>query len=108
MSRPALRDRASLAAQVTLLARSGVKSETEFERGATAALQWLLDGGPGPATGERNVCSTAPRSIVRELAAAEAAIYESRLDQQDYPRGIVHALMWAQYVTSTAPREPNS
>lgn len=106
MGRPGMRDRACLAAQVAILDRSGVKAEGGFERGAAAALRWLLDGGPGPATGEDNGSPTAPRSIVRELAAAEAAIYGPRSDRRAYARGIEHALMWAQNVTSTAPVEP--
>ena len=47
----------------------------EFERGALAALQWLLEGGPGPLTGEVGARPTATRAIVQELAAAEALIY---------------------------------
>ena len=106
MSRAGLRDRASLAAQAAILDGFADKAEGEFQRGAAAALRWLLDDGPGPVTGQLHGDPTAPRSIVRELAAAEAEIYGPRPDSQAYARGIEHALMWAQYVTSTAPGTP--
>jgi hypothetical protein len=68
----------------------------EFERGASAALRWLPEGGPGPVTEEvGDGRPTAARAIVQELAAAEALIYGPRSKRASYARGVEHALMWA-------------
>jgi hypothetical protein len=40
-----------------------------FDRGAVAALRWLLDGGPGPLTGTTTAVPP-PAAVVRELATA--------------------------------------
>jgi hypothetical protein len=66
-------------------------------------LRWLLAGGPGPVTGDGDRCSTEARTIVRELAAAEAVIYGPRSARVDYARGVEHALMWAQFATCCTP-----
>ena len=107
-TRAALRDPAVIAAQVAALHECSATSAGEFESGALAALCWLLRGGPGPVTGAADGCPRAARAIVQELAAAEAVIYGPTTDRTDFARGVEHALMWAQYVTSTAPGAPTS
>ena len=47
-----LRDREVIAAQVAALRGDATRLAGEFECGALAALCWLLEGGPGPVTGE--------------------------------------------------------
>jgi hypothetical protein len=101
-SQARLREPGVLAAQVEAL-RAGPLDCGEFERGALAALRWLLDGGPGPVTGEVDRCSTDARTVVRELAAAEALIYGPGSGPVDYARGVEHALMWAQFATCRTP-----
>jgi hypothetical protein len=100
-SRARLRERAVLEAQVIALRE--VDPVGEFERGASAALQWLLEGGPGPLTGEVGARPTATRAIVQELAAAEAIIYGARSERAGYAQGVEHALMWAQFATCSTP-----
>ena len=101
--RARLRESEVLAAQVAALSEEGGRPAGDFECGALAALRWLLEGGPGPATGEVSRRPTTTRSVVRELAAAEALIYGPRSERVDYVRGVEHALMWAQFVTCSAP-----
>ena len=101
VARSALRDRESIAAQIAALRGDAA----EFERGALAALCWLLDGGPGPVTDEPYDRPDTPRAIVRELAAAEAVIYGARAERTDFARGVEHALMWAQFVTCSGPAD---
>ena len=98
-----LRDREVIAAQVVALRGGAAGPAGEFERGALAALSWLLEGGPGPATGEVAGRPNSARTIVRELAAAEALIYGATTDRSDFARGVEHALMWAQFVTCSTP-----
>jgi hypothetical protein len=104
-----LRDSEIIAAQIAALG-NGARTAGEFERGALAALRWLLEGGPRPITGEVGGRPTAARTIVQELAAAEALIYDPksdpRFDQPDFARGVEHALMWAQFATCSAPAPP--
>jgi hypothetical protein len=100
-ARSALRDRESIAAQIAALRGDAA----EFERGALAALCWLLEGGPGPVTDEPSVRPGTPRAIVRELAAAEAVIYGASTERTDFARGVEHALMWAQFVTCCGPAD---
>ncbi len=102
-----LRDREVLAAQVSALRGDAAGPVGAFELGASAALCWLLDGGPGPVTGEvtGEVAGrpNSARAIVRELAAAEALIYGASPDRIAFFRGVEHALMWAQFVTCSTP-----
>jgi hypothetical protein len=98
-----LRDREVIAAQVVALGGGAAGPAGEFERGALTALSWLLEGGPGPVTGEAVGGPSAARAIVRELAAAEALIYGATTDRSDFARGVEHALMWAQFVTCATP-----
>ena len=100
-ARSVLRDRESIGAQIAALRGDAA----EFERGALAALCWLLEGGPGPVTDELCGRPGTPRAIVRELAAAEAAIYGVRAERTDFARGVEHALMWAQFVTCCGPAD---
>lgn len=96
-----LRERDVIDAQVTALRE--VDPMGEFERGALAALQWLQEGGPGPVTDEVGGRPTAARVIVHELAAAEALIYGASSERTGYAQGVEHALMWAQFATSSTP-----
>lgn len=98
-----LRDREVIAAQLVALRGDAARPAGEFERGASAALNWLLESGPGPVTGEVAGRPGTARSIVRELAAAEALIYGATTDRIDFARGVEHALMWAQFVTCSTP-----
>jgi hypothetical protein len=98
-----LRDREVIAAQVAVLREDAAGPAREFERGALAALCWLLEGGSGPITDELCGRPGTPRAIVRELAAAEAVIYGATTDRSDFARGVEHALMWAQFVTCSTP-----
>jgi hypothetical protein len=99
----ALRDREVIAAQVVALRGDAAGPAGEFESGALAALCWLLEGGPGPVTGEDGGRPRVARAIVQELAAAEAVIYGVTTDRTDFARGVEHALMWAQFVTCSTP-----
>jgi len=74
-----------------------------LENGALAALRWLLNSGLGPVTGETGRPPAMARTIVRELAAAEAVIYERTTQRTDFARGVEHALMCAQFVTCSTP-----
>ena len=103
MTRAELRDRQVILGQVAALRECVAKSADEFENGALAALRWLLDGGPGPITGESGRPPAVARTIVRELAAAEAVIYGTTTQRTDFARGVEHALMWAQFVTCSTP-----
>ena len=105
MASPArLREYAAIAAQVTALSGPSAPPMGEFERGASAALRWLLEGGPSPVTEEvAGARPTSARAIVRELAAAESLIYGPGSERADYARGVEHALMWAQYATCSTP-----
>jgi hypothetical protein len=76
----------------------------EFDRGAGAALSWLLTGGIAPLTGVDCAQSTPPAAAgVHELAAAEDLIYQRRSPRREFARGVQHALMWAQYATAAPP-----
>ena len=103
MAGAGLRDREVIAAQVAALRGDAARPAGEFECGALAALSWLLDGGPGPVTGEIAGRLTSGRAIVRELAAADALIYGATEDRSEFARGVEHALMWAQFVTCSTP-----
>jgi len=104
-SRARLREPAALVAQVEALQALERSAAGEYERGALAALRWLLADGPGPVTGEAGARATDARTVLRELAAAEALvyIYGPRSGQIDYARGVEHALMWAEFATSRTP-----
>jgi hypothetical protein len=96
------REREAIFAQVVALSGASEHPIDEFERGAVAALYWLLEGGPGPITGELSEPPTT-RTLVHELAAAEALIYGPPSDRADYAYGVEHALMWAQFATCSTP-----
>ena len=98
-----LRDREVIAAQVMALRGDAAEPAGEFECGALAAFCWLLEGGPGPVTGEVGTRAGTTRAIVRELAAAESVIYGATTDRTEFAHGVEHALMWAQFVTCSAP-----
>jgi hypothetical protein len=102
-SRARLRAPDVIAAQVAALCGTGSGPSGEFDRGACTALRWLLEGGPGPLTGAPSASAATARSIVQELAAAEAAMYGPGSHRPDFARGVEHALMWVQFVTETAP-----
>jgi hypothetical protein len=78
-----LRDREIIAAQVAALRDDAAGPAREFERGALAALCWLLEGGSGPITDKLCGRPGTPRAIVQELAAAEALIYGATTDRAD-------------------------
>ena len=103
MAGAGLRDREVIAAQIVALRGDPAGPVGEFEGGAVAALCWLLEGGPGPVTGEVAGRPGTARAIVRELAAAEALIYGAATGRRDFARGVEHALMWAQFVTCSTP-----
>ena len=104
------RRRPVLEQQITALEqpRPADGAPAEFRRGARAALRWLLAGGPAPLT--ETVTGQPPPSttVVRELAAAEALIYQWRSSRREYGRGVQHALMWAQYATAAPPVPPHA
>lgn len=104
-SRARLRDADVIAAQVAALDEAAAGPTGEFERGASAALRWLLEGGPGPVSGEIARHPAAHRVVVQELSAAEAAIYGTGTERANYARGVEHALMWAQFVTCATPAD---
>jgi hypothetical protein len=98
-----LQSREVFASQVSALREQAAGPVGEFECGASAALCWLLDGGPGPVTGEGAGSPSTARAIVRELAAAKALMYGATPDRSDFARGVEHALNWAQFVTCSTP-----
>ena len=93
-----LRQRAILDAQLAQCRRI----DNRFTRGAGAALHWLTAGGFGPLSGALATSITFP-AIVHELAAAEAIIYGPPSTGREYARGVEHALLWAESVTSGPP-----
>ena len=56
---------------------AGARREAGFDRGAYDSLKWLVEGGPGPLTGELVGLPLPAAVIVRELAAAEAVLSTS-------------------------------
>jgi hypothetical protein len=66
------------------------QADNSFSRGAVAALSWLTTGGPGPLTGALAAFINF-RSIVHELAAAEAIIYGPPSTGREYAGGVEHA-----------------
>jgi hypothetical protein len=92
--------------QMTALCAESKRTGTKFALGALDALQWLINGGAAPLTGDAAQKPVTVRDVVHELAAAEAAIYGRRPTQRDYARGVEHALMWAQYATAAPPVPP--
>jgi hypothetical protein len=76
--------------------------DSSFARGAVAGLHWLTAGGPGPLTGALAI-SIDFRSIVHELATAEAVIHGPSSPGRDYAHGLQHALLWAENATSEPP-----
>jgi len=100
-----LREGGELSAQLSVLGAESERTASSFVRGARDALRWLVGGGPGPLTGVLET-PIALRSVVHELAAAEAVIYGPRSAQRDYASGVEHALMWAQFATACPPTPP--
>jgi hypothetical protein len=78
------------------------QADNSFSRGAVAALSWLTTGGPGPLTGALAAFINF-RSIVHELAAAEAIIYGPPSPGREYAGGVEHALLWADSATPGPP-----
>jgi hypothetical protein len=76
--------------------------DNSFAQGSVAGLRWLTEGGPGPLTGAL-ATSINFRSIVHELAVAEAFIYGPPSPGREYARGLEHALLWAKNATSGPP-----
>ena len=93
-----LRQREILDAQLAQCRRV----DNSFARGAAAALHWLTDGGVAPLSGAVATSITF-QAIVHELAAAEAIIYGPPSVGREYARGVEHALLWAESVTSGPP-----
>jgi hypothetical protein len=98
-----LREHEVLAAALSALCADRNATGSTFCLGAMAALRWLTEGGPGPLTGALIGKPVTLRAIVGELGAAEAVIYENPSAQWRYAAGVEHALMWAQFATSTPP-----
>jgi hypothetical protein len=98
-----LRDPEVLATQLAVSSAECARTGHRFCCGARDALRWLLEGGHGPLTGV--VCAAPPprRTIVGELAAAEAVIGPHQSSASGYAQGVEHALMWAQLVTPAPP-----
>jgi hypothetical protein len=106
MTGPArLRAGSVLSAQLSALSAEGERTGNPFVRGASNALRWLIEGGPGPLTSTLET-PIPQRAVVHELAAAEAVIYGPPTAQRDYARGVEHALMWAQFATACPPAPP--
>lgn len=72
-------------------------------RGGADALRWLIAGGPGPLTGQREELPVSAQAIIAELTAAEDLLRARPDPRQDYARGVGHALLWAQYATAAPP-----
>ena len=83
---------------------AGARREAGFDRGAYDSLKWLVEGGPGPLTGELVGLPLPAAVIVRELAAAEAVLSTSPGRCHGYAAGVLEALMWAEMATSSPPR----
>ncbi len=105
---PSLRGRRELSAQLAALRHwRGGEPTAEFYRGATAALAWLLAGGPNPLTGGYTRPVTA-LAVITELVHAEDLIRTGRIStdrprQRHYLIGLEHALQWAGHDTAVAP-----
>lgn len=101
-----LRDPAVLRAQLAELRSraSGTGGEQSFDQGATDALHWVCEGGPGPLTGSVEGRPVSVQAIVRELATAEEVIHGRPSRCRDYAQGVEHALMWARCATAAPPR----
>jgi hypothetical protein len=82
----------------------GARREVGFDRGAHDVLRWLVEGGPGPLTGELVGLPIPAAVIVHELAAAEAVLFTAPGRCHRYAAGVLEALMWAQMATPTLPR----
>ena len=84
---------------------AGARREASFDRGAYDSLKWLVEGGPGPLTGELVGLPLPAAVIVHELAAAEAVLSTSPGRRcHRYAAGVLEALMWAEMATSAPPR----
>ena len=81
---------------------AGARREAGFDRGAYDSLKWLVEGGPGPLTGELVGLPLPAAVIVHELAAAEAVLSTSPGRCHRYAAGVLEALMWAEMATPGA------
>ena len=101
---PRLRGRRELGAQLDALHHwQGGEPTAEFYRGATAALAWLLTGGPGPLTGRGYARPVTTLVLITELARADDLIRTGRPRRRHYLIGLEHALQWAGHETAVPP-----
>jgi hypothetical protein len=98
-----VREPAVLAEQMAVLCAESKRTPSMFSLGALDALRWLTRGGQGPLTADDAPQPVTVRTVIHELAAAEAVIYGRQHSRREYARGVEHALMWAQYATSAPP-----
>ncbi|ALE72626.1 hypothetical protein Ae168Ps1_1792c [Pseudonocardia sp. Ae168_Ps1] len=75
----------------------------DFHRGAVAALVWVRDGGAAPLTGCVDPVPVSPAAVVRELSAANEAIFGRSEIGRLYGGGVEHAIMWAHLASANAP-----
>jgi hypothetical protein len=83
---------------------SGARREAGFDRGAYDTLTWLIEGGPGPLTGEMVGLPIPAAVIVHELAAAEAVLSTAPSRCYGYAAAVLETLMWAEMATPEPPR----
>jgi hypothetical protein len=83
---------------------AGAAREAGFDRGAHDTLNWLIEGGGGPLTGEVVGLPIPAAVIVHELATAEAVLSTSPGRCHGYAAGVLETLMWAEMVTPEPPR----
>jgi len=82
----------------------GARREAGFDRGAYDTLKWLVEGGPGPLTGEMVGLPIPAAVIVHELAAAEAVLSTTPSRCYGYAAAVLETLMWAEMATPEPPR----
>jgi hypothetical protein len=83
---------------------SGTRREAGFDRGVYDTLNWLVEGGSGPLTGEMVGLPIPAAVIVHELAAAEAVLSTTPGRCYGYAAAVLETLMWAEMATSEPPR----
>ena len=79
------------------------KGTSSFFVGALDSLRWLTEGGPGPLTRRFTEKPVMVHAVAWEVAVADGKIYGKNPVDAEYARGVLHALMWAQYATSAPP-----
>jgi len=84
------------------------RTASRFALGASDALQWITEGGPGPLTTRVADKPVSVRAVAQELAVAEGASYGRKPERCEYAQGVQHALMWAQYATAAPPARSKS